>query len=65
MENLGKALSRQELLDRAWGADWVGDPRTVDVHIRWLREKIGDDSAAPCYIQTVRSYGYRLVDPTV
>jgi DNA-binding response OmpR family regulator len=65
MEHLGAALSRQELLDRVWGEEWVGNPRTLDVHIRWLREKIEDASAAPVYIETVRGHGYRFVDPTV
>lgn len=63
MENVNKAIPRQELLDRVWGEDWIGDPRTLDVHIRWLREKIEDDPSAPRYIETVRGYGYRLVDP--
>jgi DNA-binding response OmpR family regulator len=65
MENIGTALSRQELLDQVWGEEWVGNPRTLDVHIRWLREKIEDDSAAPVYIETVRGHGYRFVDPSV
>jgi DNA-binding response OmpR family regulator len=64
MEHAGEALSRQELLDRVWGEEWIGNPRTLDVHIRWLREKIEEDAAAPSYIETVRGYGYRLVDPT-
>lgn len=63
MENAGKAMPRHELLDQVWGENWIGDPRTLDVHIRWLREKLEDDPSAPCYIQTVRGYGYRLVDP--
>ena len=64
MASIGQALSRQELLDRAWGEEWIGNPRTLDVHIRWLREKIEDDAAAPVYIETVRGHGYRFVDPT-
>jgi len=63
MDNLSKAVPRHELLDRVWGEDWIGDPRTLDVHIRWLREKVEDDPSAPRYIQTVRGYGYRFVDP--
>lgn len=63
MENVGKAVPRHELLDQVWGENWIGDPRTLDVHIRWLREKLEDDPSAPRYIQTVRGYGYRLVDP--
>jgi len=64
IDRIGQALSRQELLDLAWGEEWVGNPRTLDVHIRWLREKIEDNSAAPQYIETVRGHGYRFVDPT-
>jgi len=64
MEHAGQALRRQELLDKVWGENWIGDPRTLDVHIRWLREKIESDPSAPRYIQTVRGYGYRFVDPT-
>lgn len=58
----GRALSRRELLDRVWGVDWVGDPRTLDVHIRWLREKLEEDPSHPRYIHTVRGYGYRFED---
>jgi DNA-binding response OmpR family regulator len=54
--NTGRALSRQQLLDLAWGEDWIGDPRTVDVHVRQLRRKLGD--ALP--LATVRGIGYRL-----
>ena len=54
--NQGRALSRQQLLDMAWGVDWVGDPRTVDVHIRQLRRKLGDDLP----LATIRGHGYRL-----
>jgi two-component system response regulator RegX3 len=61
MENAGKALSREELHDKVWGPDWIGDPRTLAVHIRWLRLKIEDDPAKPHYIQTVRGFGYRFV----
>ena len=60
MERAGQAQARQELLDRVWGADWIGDPRTLDVHIRWLREKIEDDPSAPQLIETVRGFGYRF-----
>lgn len=54
----GKVVSRAELFDQVWGTDWLGDTRTLDVHIRWLREKIEEDSSNPRYIQTVRSVGY-------
>ena len=56
----GAALSRRELLQLAWGDDSFIDERTVDVHVRWLREKIEKDPAAPYYVQTVRGVGYRF-----
>ncbi len=51
---------REQLLDRVWGPDFVGDSKTVDVHIRWLREKIEADASHPTYIITVRGFGYRF-----
>ncbi|MCU0492271.1 MAG: response regulator transcription factor [Chloroflexaceae bacterium] len=63
IRNKGIALSRDLLLERVWGLDFVGDSRTVDVHIRWLREKIEWDPARPRYIQTVRGVGYRFEVP--
>ncbi len=63
MRNRGIALSRDLLLERVWGFDFLGDSRTVDVHIRWLREKIEPDPARPRYIQTVRGVGYRFEIP--
>ncbi len=60
IRNAGRALSREELLAEVWGSDWIGDPRTLDVHVRWLRIKIEDDPASPKYIQTVRGHGYRF-----
>jgi DNA-binding response OmpR family regulator len=63
MRNAGRALSREELLALVWGEEWIGDPRTLDVHVRWLRLKIEDDPASPQYIQTVRGYGYRFAGP--
>ena len=54
--NQGIALSRQQLLDSVWGADWIGDDRTVDVHVRQLRKKLGDDLP----LATVWGIGYRL-----
>jgi DNA-binding response OmpR family regulator len=63
MRQAGRACSRQELLNRVWGEEWSGDPRTLEVHIRWLRLKVEDDPTNPVYIQTVRGYGYRFVSP--
>jgi DNA-binding response OmpR family regulator len=63
MRNRGMALSRDLLLERVWGHDFPGDSRTVDVHIRWLREKVEPDPSQPVYIQTVRGIGYRFEAP--
>ncbi len=63
MKNAGRAMSRDELIKLVWGDDWVGDPRTLDVHVRWLRLKIEEDPASPQYIQAVRGYGYRFAGP--
>jgi DNA-binding response OmpR family regulator len=64
IRNRGMALSRDVLLERVWGYDFLGDSRTVDVHIRWLREKIEPDPSRPAFIQTVRGVGYRFEIPT-
>jgi DNA-binding response OmpR family regulator len=60
VRNRGLALSRRQILDGAWGSDYVGDERTVDVHVRALREAIEDDAANPARIVTVRGVGYRF-----
>lgn len=60
MRNPGIVLSRDLILTQIWGEDYFGDKRTVDVHIRWLREKIEDDSSNPTRIVTVRGVGYRF-----
>lgn len=60
MRHPGIALSRDLLLERVWGYDFIGDSRTVDVHIRWLREKIEKNPSRPDLIQTVRGIGYRF-----
>ena len=59
MENPGKALSREEILDTVWGHDYFGELKIVDVNIRRLRLKIEDDTANPAYITTVWGYGYK------
>ena len=58
----GRALTREVLLEQAWGESEYIDPRTVDVHVRWLRRKIEEDPAAPKRVVTVRGIGYRLAD---
>lgn len=57
----GDVVTRAEIFDKVWGTDWLGDMRTLDVHIRWLREKLEKDPGDPHYIQTVRGVGYRFV----
>lgn len=58
--NRGMVLSRDQILERVWGWDFAGGTRTVDVHVRWLREKIEPDPASPTRIVTVRGIGYRF-----
>jgi DNA-binding response OmpR family regulator len=60
MRNQGAVLSRDLLLTRVWGYDYVGDSHTVDVHIRWLREKVEVDPSSPQRLTTVRGVGYRF-----
>ncbi|QPC84002.1 response regulator transcription factor [Phototrophicus methaneseepsis] len=57
----GQIVTRAEIFDKVWGTDWLGDMRTLDVHIRWLREKLEDDPGRPQYIQTIRGVGYRFM----
>jgi len=59
-KNKGLVFSREQLLDKVWGYDYAGDTRTVDVHIRWLRQKIETDPAHPRNLLTVRGAGYKL-----
>jgi DNA-binding response OmpR family regulator len=60
LRNRGRAFTREQLLRDVWGYDFLGDSRTVDVHIRWLRQKIEDDAANPVRLITVRGVGYRF-----
>jgi len=59
-EHRGQSLSRDFLLERVWGWDYTGDSRTVDVHVRWLRERIEKEPGSPTRIVTVRGAGYRF-----
>jgi DNA-binding response OmpR family regulator len=63
MERAGHVVRRNDLMDLVWGIDWVGDTHTLDVHIRWLRQKIEAEPGQPRYIQTVRGVGYRFATP--
>ncbi|MGA9048065.1 MAG: response regulator transcription factor [Dehalococcoidia bacterium] len=58
--NKGKVLSREQILRKVWGYDYIGNARTVDVHIRWLRRKLEKNAENPQYVQTVRGYGYKF-----
>jgi len=59
-KNKGLVFNREQLLEKVWGYDFAGDTRTVDVHIRWLRQKIEVDASAPQYLVTIRGTGYKL-----
>lgn len=63
MQHSGVALERDQLLEMVWGSQFVGSNRTIDVHIRWLREKLEADPANPSLIHTVRGVGYRFQRP--
>jgi len=58
--NRGRVFSREHLLERVWGYDYIGDTRTVDVHIRWLREKLETEPSKPRRLITVRGTGYKI-----
>ncbi len=58
LQHPGRVFSREQILDEVWGYDFYGGPRTVDVHIRWLRQKIEDDPANPARLRTIRGSGY-------
>ncbi|CAE21169.1 two-component response regulator, phosphate [Prochlorococcus marinus str. MIT 9313] len=60
LEHPRQVLSRDQILERIWGDDYFGDTKTVDVHIRWIREKIEQDPSSPQCIHTVRGFGYRF-----
>jgi DNA-binding response OmpR family regulator len=59
-QNRGRVFTRSQLLESVWGYEFSGDTRTVDVHVRWLREKIEDDPSHPRVLETVRGVGYRV-----
>lgn len=63
MKNGGTVLTRKFLMKEVWDTDWTEDTRTLDVHIRWLREKIEDNPSRPVYLRTVRGVGYRFEVP--
>ena len=60
LRNPGRVLTRGQLIDRVWGADYVGDTKTLDVHVKRLRAKLEPDPSEPKYLTTVRGLGYKL-----
>ena len=60
LRNSGRVLTRMQLIDRVWGSDYVGDTKTLDVHIKRLRSKVEEDPSNPVHIVTVRGLGYKL-----
>lgn len=63
LSNGGRVLTRKYLMKEVWDTDYLGDTRTLDVHIRWLRQKIEDDPSRPRYLRTVRGVGYQFSAP--
>ena len=62
MGNAGRVLRREEIMDEVWDPHWFGSTKTLDVHIAWLRKKLGDDPAHPRYIATIRGVGFKFVN---
>ncbi len=60
MRHAGQVVTREDLMAKVWDVNWFGSTKTLDVHIGWLRRKLGDDPAAPTYIETVRGVGFRF-----
>jgi len=60
LRNAGRVLTRMQLIERVWGSDYVGDTKTLDVHVKRLRSKVEPDPAAPRYLVTVRGLGYKF-----
>ena len=60
LRNAGRVLTRHQLIDRVWGSDYVGDTKTLDVHVKRLRSKVESDPATPRHLVTVRGLGYKF-----
>jgi two-component system, OmpR family, response regulator RegX3 len=63
MRNAGKVVTREDLMDRVWDENWFGSTKTLDVHVRWLRGKLGETADNATYLQTVRGVGFRFRAP--
>lgn len=61
MQHPGRVFTRDQLLQQLWGDPFIGDPRTVDVHVRWIREQIEEDPSNPLHLLTIRNVGYQFV----
>jgi two-component system response regulator RegX3 len=59
----GAVVTREQLMERVWDENWFGSTKTLDVHVRWLRQKLGDDPGAPRFVHTVRGVGFRFSAP--
>jgi DNA-binding response OmpR family regulator len=60
----GDVVTREDLIARVWDENWFGSTKTLDVHVGWLRSKLGDDAAAPRFVHTVRGVGFRFTAPS-
>ena len=65
MRNAGRVVKREDLMSKVWDVNWFGSTKTLDVHIGWLRRKLGDDPNRPRFIETVRGLGFRFAAPEV
>ena len=65
MGHAGHVVKREDLMAKVWDVNWFGSTKTLDVHIGWLRRKLGDDPNSPTYIETVRGVGFRFAAPEV
>jgi DNA-binding response OmpR family regulator len=63
MSHPGEVLTRKQIMKQVWETDYTGDTRTLDVHIHWVRQKLGEMHGQPRYLQTVRGVGYQFVYP--
>ncbi len=63
VRNAGSVVRREDLMSRVWDENWFGSTKTLDVHMGWLRRKLGDDPADPAYVHTVRGVGFRFTAP--
>jgi two-component system response regulator RegX3 len=63
IRHAGRVVTREQLMDRVWDENWFGSTKTLDVHVRWLRQKLGDDPADPRYVHTIRGVGFRFTAP--